>query len=158
MCARNVSARQEGTSWCTVCVWFVLAARVTRGVRPGCMAWFLQCADESWQLQDCLPLPVLWIVPDHTCTAHCIYGNSKVWCLYLHAWSSRQNIPALQSRMFLLGGPSLHPPVLSFFFSTTTCLQSDYQARPESVFVFFLGTSAHENICYTQHTLHKSDG
>lgn len=37
-----------------VCAWLVLAAWVMRGVRPECMAWFSQRADESWQLQDCL--------------------------------------------------------------------------------------------------------
>lgn len=40
------------------CVWLVLPAWVMRGVRPECMAWFSQRADESWQLQDCLLLLV----------------------------------------------------------------------------------------------------
>lgn len=64
------SAHREQMSRCTqyVCVWSALAALVMRRVRPECMAWFSQCADESWQLQDSLLLLVRWLAPDQALT------------------------------------------------------------------------------------------
>lgn len=78
-----VSAHHEASAYST-CAWLVLAARVTRGLRPECVAWFSQCADESWQLQDCLLLLVCLPVLDQALTSHYVYGNSDALCLYLH--------------------------------------------------------------------------
>lgn len=144
----------------STCVWSALAAWGMRGVRPECMAWFSQSADESWQLQDCLLLLVCWPAPDQALTRRYIYGNSTARCLYLHTLSSRQNIPTPQSRMFVLGGSHKppHPPVLSFLFNTTPWIT--LQPRTESVLLSLLCTHTPTpgNTCLHQcmvHMLHN---
>ena len=81
-----VSAHYEANvSVYSMCVWLVLAAWVMRGVRPECMAWFSQHADESWQLQDCLLLlvgpyrfrlllPITFMVTARLCVYIYIHG------------------------------------------------------------------------------------
>lgn len=129
----------------SMCVWLVLAAWVMRGVRPESMAWFSQSEDESWQLQDCLLLLVC--CTNHTPTPHYIYGNNKtlVFIFTYCTHSSRQNIPVRQSRVFILGGsnkPS-HPPILSLFLNTTTCLWLKIYAIPESDILSVLHIHSH---------------